>query len=247
MPRSPIFSIFATITHKNNGTMNDIKTFLQDYHEAFGDHAPLPILFYYSDTPVAIPEKTNGCMFKQLAKVKEGQNIALNADTITCPGGKHYAGFAPLHERVYTFVSEKEKYKKTPQDVAECVAQLDIRLTDRQYMNFIRIDKAASFDGMEGLFFFATPDMLSGLATWAYFDNNAEDAVSAPFGAGCTSVISYAVRENRLGGRRTFIGLFDPSVRPYVDANELSFVIPAVRFAEMSQTMRQCCLVGTQA
>ena len=219
--------------------MTDIQTFIQDFREAFGDQAPLPILFYYSDTPAAIPEKINGCIFKLLVKAKEGKNVALNADTVTCPGGKHYAGFAPLHERVYTFVSEKEKYKNTPQDVAKCVSQLDVKLTDRQYLNFVRIDKAVSFDRMEGLFFFATPDMLSGLATWAYFDNNAEDAVSAPFGAGCTSVISYAVRENRLGGRRTFIGLFDPSVRPYVNANDLSFVIPACR---LKQSDSRCVL-----
>ena len=227
--------------------MTDISTFIQDFHEAFGEKATLPILFYYSDTPVSFPEKTNGCMFKLLVKVKEGQDVTLSADTVTCGGGKHYAGFAPLQERVYTFVSEKERYKKTPQEEKEYVERLDVKLTDRKYLNFVRIDRAASFDGMEGLLFFAAPDMLSGLATWAYFDNNAEDAVSAPFGAGCASVISHAVRENRLGGRRTFIGFFDPSVRPYVEANELSFVIPANRFAEMLRTMRECCLFNTTA
>ena len=150
-------------------------------------------------------------------------------------------------ERVYTFVSEKERYKATPKDVAEYVAKLDVQLTDKKYLNFVRIDHAVSFDNMEGLLFFANPDILSGLATWAYFDNNAEDAVSAPFGAGCATVISYAVRENRLGGRRTFVGLFDPSVRPYVETDELSFVIPAVRFKEMRNTMKKCCLFDTQA
>lgn len=159
--------------------MTDINTFLQDFREAFGEKAPLPILFYYSDTPAAIPEKTNGCMFKLLAKVKEGQNVALSADTVTCGGGKHYAGFTPLLERVYTFVSEKERYKQTPQDVRECVTLLDVKLTDKKYLNFVRIDKAVSFERMEGLLFFATPGMLSGLATWAYFDNNAEDAGKA--------------------------------------------------------------------
>lgn len=227
--------------------MTDISTFIQDFHEAFGEKVTLPILFYYSDTPVSFPEKTNGCMFKLLVKVKEGQDVTLSADTVTCGGGKHYAGFATLPERVYTFVSEKERYKQTPQDVKEYVERLDVKLTDRKYLNFVRIDRAASFDGMEGLLFFTAPDMLSGLATWAYFDNNAEDAVSAPFGAGCASVISHAVRENHLGGRRTFIGFFDPSVRPYVEANELSFVIPACRFAEMLRTMRECCLFNTPA
>ena len=49
----------------------------------------------------------------------------------------------------------------------------------------------------EGILFFATPDMLSGLATWAFFDNNADDAVSCIFGSGCSSVVAQAVKENR--------------------------------------------------
>ena len=49
--------------------MTEISTFIQDFHEAFGEKATLPILFYYSDTPVSFPEKTNGCMFKLLVKV----------------------------------------------------------------------------------------------------------------------------------------------------------------------------------
>ena len=100
---------------------------------------------------------------------------------------------------------------------------------------------------MEGILFFATPDMLSGLATWAFFDNNADDAVSCIFGSGCSSVVAQAVRENRTGGRRTFIGLLDPSVRPYVESNVLSFVIPASRFKEMYQAMDRCCLFNTNA
>ena len=38
--------------------------------------------------------------------------------------------------------------------------------------------------------------MLSGLATWAFFDNNADDAVSCIFGSGCSSVVAQAVKEN---------------------------------------------------
>jgi len=55
------------------------------------------------------------------------------------------------------------------------------------------------------------------------------------------------VRENQTGGHRTFLGLFDPSVRPYVGAYELSFVIPTNRFTSMMKTMRECCLFGTHA
>lgn len=225
----------------------DIKTFLDNYREAFGAKAPLPVLFYYSDEAVAPPERIGGCLFKGLARVREGQPLTLTGDAIGCGGGKLYTAFAPMPAFVPTFVSEKERYKQTPQDVLECIEKLDIRPATGPYLNFVRLDRAAGFDPMEGLLFFATPDMLSGLTTWAYFDNNADDAVAALFGSGCAAVISVAVRENRLGGDRTFVGLFDPSVRPYIGANELSFVIPAGRFRTMYETMRRTCLFDTHA
>ena len=97
------------------------------------------------------------------------------------------------------------------------------------------------------LFFYATPDILSGLCAWAFYDCNEPDAVCTPFGSGCGTTIATAVRENRRQGYRTFIGLFDPSVRPYVGADELGFVIPASRFRTMYETMRSTCLFGTNA
>ena len=34
----------------------DISTFITNYREAFGAHAPLPLLFRYDDTPIAETE-----------------------------------------------------------------------------------------------------------------------------------------------------------------------------------------------
>lgn len=131
--------------------------------------------------------------------------------------------------------------------VFDFVEKLEVPRTDKNYLNFARIDKIDSFDDIEGLLFLATPDVLSGLATWAYFDNNSEDTVTSMFGSGCSSVITQAVTENVRNGRRTFLGFFDPSVRPYVDANVLSFVIPMSRFKEMYYSMRESCLFDTHA
>lgn len=85
--------------------------------------------------------------------------------------------------------------------------------------------------------------MLSGLASWAYFDNNSDETVTSFFGSGCSSIITQAVNENRKNGRRTFIGLLDPSARPYFEEDILSFMIPMSRFKEMCDTMRQSCLL----
>lgn len=226
--------------------MNPI-TFINNYREAFGEKASLPVVFYYSDQPIAQTEKINGCFFKGMEAVRNGQPISLNAEVIGCGGGKLYTGFGPMNEYIPNFVSQKEHYKQTPQDVVAYVDSLQLQSFTGKYLNFVSIDQVGNFGEMEGLLFFATPDMLAGLAMWAFFDNPSEDAVSAIFGSGCSSVVSLAVRENRMNGQRTFLGLFDPSVRPYVGVNELSFVIPASRFKTMAETMRQSCLFDTRA
>ena len=91
--------------------------------------------------------------------------------------------------------------------------------------------------------FIAALDLRPGPKAWLEFVR----VDAAPFGSGCSTVVSQAVRENRNGGRRCFLGLFDPSVRPWVGADELCFVIPMSRFAGMCGTMRASCLFGTHA
>lgn len=221
--------------------------FIKNYKEAFGETAELPIVFWYSDIPIANTEKINGCFFKGLKEIREGNIISLSKETMTCGGGKFYTGFTEMPERVPNFVSLKEKYKKTPEMVLDFITKLKVPRTNNTYLNFARIDKVDSLIKMEGVLFLATPDMLSGLTTWAYFDNNSEDAVCSIFGSGCSTVVTQTVIENRRNGKRTFIGFFDPSVRPYVDGNILSFVIPMSRFKEMYHTMRESCLFDTHA
>lgn len=225
----------------------EVNVFINNYKEAFGEAVELPVVFWYSDTPFTDTEKINGCFFKGMAVVRKGNPISLSVETITCGGGKFYTGFTDMPERIPNFVSLKEKYKKTPEMVVDFVESLGVSRADRNYLNFARIDKTENIDAVEGLLFFATPDILSGLTTWAYFDNNSEDAVSAPFGSGCSSIITQAVNENKRSGRRTFIGLFDPSVRPYLESHILSYVIPITRFREMYHTMRDSSLFDTHA
>lgn len=223
------------------------RTFITNYQEAFGMQAELPVAFWYSDEAEIPTEKVNGCLFKCMKQVRKGSPVSLSNETITCGGGKFYTGFTEMPERIPGFVSLKEKYKKTPEMVLDFIQETQVPRADKAYLNFARIDQIQSFDKVEGILFFATPDILSGLATWAYFDNNAEDAVFTPFGSGCSAVVTQAVLENEKQGRRTFLGFFDPSVRPYFEADILSFTIPMSRFKEMYHTMRESCLFDTHA
>lgn len=215
--------------------------------EAFGPKAGLPLVFWYSDEAVHPAAKIEGCLFKGLAAVREGSVASLNAGNIGCGGGRFYTGFAPMPEYVPTFVSAREHYKRTAELVCSFVGRLDVQPARGAWLHFARVDRIDRFEGKEALLFFAEPDVLAGLVSWASFDGDTDDAVAAPFGSGCSATVSQAVRENRIGGRRCFLGLFDPSVRPWVGRNETGFVIPMQRFYEMCGTMRASSLFGTRA
>lgn len=147
-----------------------------------------------------------------------------------------------MEDRVPHFVSEIEHYKQRPEQVRQYVESLDIEITNKPYLNFVRVDKLTSWEGVEAVVFFATPDILSGLCTWTFFDNDAEDAIVTKFASGCAAVVSFATVENRKGGRRCFLGMFDPSARPLVPKNELTFAVPMSRFREMLATMSDSAL-----
>lgn len=220
-----------------------IQNFLHKYKEAFGDTAPLPIAFGYSQTSVVTEiKKVPRCIIGAIRKVCEGESLTLTANNVLCGGGSLYTAFAPMQERIPQFVSETEHYKQTPEQVKEYIRHLDIHQTEKPYLNFTRMDKLSSLDNVDGILFFATPDMLSGLCTWTFYDNDADDAVSTRFASGCCSIVTFAIQENRKNGRSCFIGMLDPSARPLVPANELTFVIPIYRFREMIQTMENSAL-----
>ena len=97
----------------------DIRQFIEDYKEAFGEKAALPIAFWHSDTPVAEPQPAIGCFFPAFEKVRDGQPVSFDDTTMKCGGGKFYCGLAPMPEYVPTFVSEKEHYKASPRLVKD--------------------------------------------------------------------------------------------------------------------------------
>ena len=219
-----------------------INEFLSLYKQAFGEDAPLPVAFGYSNTAVTDVKKIPRCMIGAIRKVCDGGALMLSADNVLCGGGRLYTAFAPMPDRVPVFVSGEEHYKQTPDQVKDYIDQLDIHITAKPYLNFVRMDGLATLDDVEGVIFFATPDILSGLCSWAFYDNDADDAVSTKFASGCCSIVTFAAKENRDGGRRCILGMLDPSARPLVPRNELTFTVPLCRFREMMGTMEQSAL-----
>lgn len=216
--------------------------FIEKFREAFGECAPLPIALWYGDTAVNSECRVPRCMIGAIRKVCEGSELTLTSENVQCGGGGLYTAFRPMMERVPLFVSHTEHYKATPEQVRQYVESLDIELTTKPYLNFVRVDALTRWEGVEAVVFFATPDILSGLCTWTFYDNDAEDAIVTKFASGCAAVVSFATVENRKGGRRTFLGMFDPSARPLVPKSELTFAVPMCRFSEMLRTMPDSAL-----
>ena len=220
----------------------NIQDFIIRYREAFGESAPLPIALGYSNQPASEVRKVPKCMIGAISKVRNGESLTLCEENVLCGGGGLYTAFREMPDRVPTFVSEIEHYKKSKEMVVDYVKFLDIHISEKPYLNFVRVDKLEDWSSAEAILFFATPDMLSGLCTWAFYDNNSPDAVTTQFGSGCASVVTFAVNENRKNGKRCFLGMLDPSARPLVPENELTLTIPMCRFKEMLGTMNDSAL-----
>lgn len=225
----------------------DIRTFIDRYYEAFSQKAELPIAMWYSDEWIGEEIKTRGCMFKAFYAVRNGTVLSFCEETIGCGGGNFYTGFTPMGEHIPKFVSLKEHYKNTPDSVIECINCMNVQQRPNKYLHFARIDKINSFNEVEGLIFFATPDILTGLCAWIFWDNNSPDAVCTLFNSGCSATITNTINENREKGKRTFLGLLDPSVRPYFESNILSLSIPMSRFRELYDTLLNTCLLNNVA
>lgn len=221
--------------------------FIELYVNYFGEEAPLPLAVVYTTAPIGEMRRIAGCMFKQFHHAFNGEPVTFSSENLTCGGGKLYSGLGPTPPKVYDFVSLCEKYKDTPVNAKSSIDQIGAELSYRPFINFIRIDKLESFDEMEGLIFFVSPDILSGLFTWANYDSTDLNAVMCPWGSGCSTAITSMVNENRRCGKHCFIGMFDVSARPYFRPNIISFSIPRSRFVEMCQTLPQCCVAGTKA
>ena len=112
-----------------------------------------------------------------------------------------------------------------------------------KYIVFKRWDKLDEADKSLAVIFFAPPDVLSGLFTLANFAAVDQQAVIAPFGSGCGSIISYPLAERDRDEPRAVLGMFDVSARPFVKEGVLSFAAPMKKFEQMLEDMDASFLI----
>ena len=228
--------------------------FVQLWQKYFGD-AELPITFFYTDeeghAEAVEPGSVPACVVGALANVREGTPLRFDADSIGCPGGKRYLGYAegimPGFEYFLSYGIpgrlEGERYCKSPELVKEIMKNSPPFKAPGRFIVFKRWDRLEGADNPEVVIFFAEPDVLAGLFTLARFDEADRNAVSAPFGSGCSTIVQYPYLERESEHPRATIGMFDPSARPFVPGNVISFSVPMSKFTAMIDNMEESFLI----
>jgi uncharacterized protein (DUF169 family) len=228
--------------------------FISLWKKHFGG-AGLPVAFYYTDAAAEGGGAEAGplarCVVANMDRVRKGETVRFAAGTIGCPGGKRYLGYSrDIRPGFEYFLScgipgemEGERYKKSPELVREVMARMPEFEAPGRFVVFKRWDRLEADDNPEVVVFFARPDVLAGLFTLSSFDEVESSGVIAPFAAGCGSIVLYPYLERASASPRCVIGMFDPSARPYVGPDELTFAAPFAKFERMVADMDQSFLI----
>ena len=219
------------------------------------DGAELPLIFYYTNEEgharLVEPDSVPGCVIGILSEVRKGRSLCFNVDSVGCPGGKRYLGFTEgIMPDLEYFLSygipgklTGERYCKSPELVKEIMKRSPAFKAPGRFIIFKRWDKLEESDDPEVVIFFAEPDVLSGLFTLARFDETEQNAVFTPFGSGCSTIVQYPYLERDSARPRGVIGMFDPSARPFVPNNVLTFSVPMNKFVRMIENMEESFLI----
>lgn len=232
---------------------NSLKERFQSLWSRYFGETELPIILYYTDKETVEendPEKSSRCLIATLNRVRKGASIRFNTNTIRCPGGKRATGWNPdLGDGFEYFLSsgipdvrEGERYMKSPELVKKWLKDSPRYIASSSQIVFKRWDHLDEDDDPEVVIFYANPDVISGLFTLSNYDLDYEGVI-APFGSGCASIIMNPVLEGGKEHPRCVFGMFDPSARPYVGKNTLTFTVPMKRFTEMVENMEESFLI----
>jgi uncharacterized protein (DUF169 family) len=198
--------------------------------------SPLGI-YYTNDKPEGItPEEgIRGCMIGLLQNArKKGKTVFFDKTHFGCPGGAYYMGFfeSPMPKIEY-FLScgipgemEGERYIKTPERAREYFARMIPRRAPATYCVFKPVEQFRTGVVPEVVVFFGSPDVLSGLFTLTNYALERSDAVYAPFGSGCGTMLTYPLKEAVKEQPRAILGMFDVSARPMVEKDVLTLAMP---------------------
>ncbi len=226
-----------------------------DKWEKYFPAAQLPVCFYYTDSqaPVGVSQPPPGghCFIHDLEGVRQGESLIFTGSDVGCFGGRYYLGFSKgLRPNFNYFLScgipgemEGERYKESPELVAKLRAESIPMVAPARQVVFKRWDRLDEDETPQVVIFFAGADVISGLFALAGFDESDPQAVIAPFGSGCSTIVSQPYHELKSTHPHAVLGMFDVSARPWVAPHEMTMAVPWPKFVSMVNNMDKSFLI----
>ncbi len=186
-----------------------------------------------------------GCVAAMLSAAAKGRQAVFDRKTFGCLGGGVGLGFGELYPcfpgGFDHFLSTGrgegyppgEGYKKTPELAATFRAALPVTDVPSEYVVFKPLAAVAPGEEPAVVVFYANADQLSALVVLANYGRPGNDNVIIPFAAGCQAAFLIPWHEGKQPRPRAVVGMTDISARPVIDADLVSFAMPAAMFREM--------------
>ena len=182
------------------------------------------------------------CVMGHIWRARKKQGVAyFSAERFGCPGGGFWLGFMkPQTETLIHYVStgipnwtDGELYCESPDALRKIFDYIDPRPAPKKFCVIKPVGQFTDQEVPELVIFFARPETISGLNQLATFVTNDPEVVISPWGAACTSAVTWGLHYLTKGLNKAVIGGWDPSARKFFKTDELSFSVPFAMFRDM--------------
>lgn len=251
----------------DNNKVSEFLEALGVYEEPFGvyysDEAPENCIMPKSGVLPSVEVEAKGqvdwktlhenfsCVVGLLWRARKKQVAAcFDMEHFGCLGGAFYLGYLkPQLEGIIYYVTtgipnqmEGEHYLESPEVMRHFLDTIDPRPAPKRFCVMKPVSQFTDSEHPELVVFFARAEAISGLNQLASFVTNDFEAVMSPFGAGCSSIVTWPLKYLYDGRFKAVVGGWDPSDRKFLKPDELTFSMPTAMFERMLNRWRESFL-----
>jgi uncharacterized protein (DUF169 family) len=175
------------------------------------------------------------CTIGQIWLARKKRTAAyFDSERFGCLGGAFFLGYMkPQLELIVHYVStgipnvvEGECYLSSPDVTRRFYEEMDPRPAPKRFCVFKPLSQFEANEEPEIVVFFARPEVISALHQLATFATDDLEAVKSPFGAGCANIVTWPLKYKSQGSLKAVLGGWDPSERPFLKTDEITFSVP---------------------
>ena len=194
------------------------------------------------------------CVIGMIWLARKKRSVAwFDRERFGCLGGAFFLGFMQQQlELNIHYVStgipgvlEGERYLASPAVTRKFYTGIDPRPAPKSFCVFKPLSQFAEGEAPELVTFFGRPEVISGLHQLATFVTDDFHAVQSPFGSGCANMVTWPLKYLEEGRLNAVLGGWDPSDRPFMKTDELTFTVPVSMYRMMLDRWRESFLTAS--